>query len=92
MLYDFFTGHYSLTDALLDIVAAVGGKLIPDYAAAISFFKNFVDNIRTVLDGNVTVGRIIRIIPDFASMLVSIMPGVSVAKIIASAWDIGTIL
>ena len=89
MLYDFFTGHYSLTDALLDIVATVGARLISDYAEAISFFKNFVDNIRTVLDGNITVGRIVRILPDFASMLIAIMPGMKVAKIIASTWDIG---
>lgn len=92
MLYDIFTGSFSIADGLIKLGSILGSKAFPDFNAAVKFFTNFIENIKLVLGDNITLGRIIRIIPDFASMLISIIPGANIVKIIASIYDIGTVL
>lgn len=92
MLYDMYTGSFTVGDALIKIASKIGNNVFPDYDAAIKFFTNFAENIKLALGGNLTVGRIMRILPDFASMLVSIIPGARVAKVFANIYDIATIL
>lgn len=92
VLYDMYTGSFTVGDALIKIASRIGSNVFPDYKAAIKFFTNFVENMKLALGGNLTVGRIMRILPDFASMLVSIIPGARVAGVFADLYGIATIL